>query len=142
MWKKSYSQVYQNVNKATIWNLWSDVNRWTTWHGDLDSCTMEGPFAVGNHFFLQPKGSRPVKIFLTEITAGHSFTDCTAFPGAKMHDTHILEETPEGLKITSTLEVKGILSWLWVRLVAQNVAASAPREMDSVVALARSMDAR
>lgn len=59
-----------------------------------------------------------------------------------MHDTHILEETPEGLKITSTLEVKGILSWLWVRLVAQNVAASAPREMDSVVALARSMDAR
>ena len=87
---------------------------------------MEGSFEVGKHFILKPKGVRPVKIILTEIDDGHRFTDCTNFFGAKMYDTHALEETPEGLKLTNILVVKGPLKYLWIKLVAQNVADSVP----------------
>ncbi len=137
MWIKSYTKVYQGITKEDIWKLWTDVNNWPTWHGDLEYCTLEGSFAVGNHFMLKPKGVKPVKIMLTEIEEGRKFTDCTSFFGAKMVDTHEMEETPEGLRLTNTLKVTGPLTFLWVKLVAQNVAETIPQEMEALVDLAR-----
>jgi len=137
MWTRSFSKVYEGIKREDIWKLWTDVNGWTRWHGDLDSCTLEGQFEVGNHFFLKPKGMGAVKILLTAIEEGVSFTDCTSFFGAKMYDTHSLEETPQGLKMTNTVVVTGPLKWLWVKLVAQNVADSVPSEMEALVHLAK-----
>ena len=140
MWKQFHSKLYTNVKKENIWRLWTDVNNWPTWHDDLDYCKMEGEFAVGNHFMLKPKGVRPVKIIITEINDGYSFTDCTIFPGAKMYDTHAMEETPDGLLLSNTLIVTGPLKWLWIKLVAQNVADAVPGEVDALVNLARNMN--
>lgn len=137
MWTQSFSKVYEGIKREDIWKLWTDVNGWTRWHGDLDSCALEGKFEVGNHFFLKPKGMGAVKILLTAIEEGVSFTDCTSFFGAKMYDTHALEETPQGLKLTNTVVVTGPLKWVWVKLVAQNVADSVPVEMEALVHLAK-----
>jgi hypothetical protein len=97
---------------------------------------MEDSFEVGKHFILKPKGVRPVKIIITEIDEGNKFTDCTSFFGAKMYDTHALEETPNGLQLTNILVVTGPLKWLWIKLVAQDVANTVPDEMEALVELA------
>lgn len=55
-----------------------------------------------------------------------------------MYDTHELEETPDGLRLINTLVVTGPLKFLWVKLVAQNVADSVPKEMEALVDLAKS----
>ncbi len=137
MWERTYSKTFTGIKKEDIWSIWTDVNSWPKWHDDLDYCKLDGEFEVGNHFMLKPKGVRPVKITLTDINQGTSFTDCTTFPGAKMHDTHALEETREGLKLTNILKVTGPLKWLWIKLVAQNVADTVPEEMEALVTLAR-----
>ena len=140
MWERTYSKTFAGIQREDIWTIWTDVNNWPKWHGDLDYCKMEGTFEVGNYFMLKPKGGRPVKIVLTEIDAGNSFTDCTTFPGAKMYDTHALEETLEGLKLTNTLVVTGPLKWLWIKLVEQNVADTVPEEVELLVKLARGLN--
>lgn len=140
MWIRTHSKLYTGVKKETVWRIWTDINSWPTWHDDLDSCTIEGSFKVGNHFMLKPKGMSPVKIMLTEINEGKSFTDSTSFFGAKMYDTHTLEEKPEGLLLSNKLVVTGPLSWLWIKLVAQHVADTIPNETDALVKLARKMD--
>lgn len=137
MWTRTYSKTFKNIKKETIWHIWTDVNNWSKWHGDLDYCKLDGSFTVGNHFMLKPKGIKPVKIILTEIEEGRKFTDCTNFFGAKMYDTHEMEETPNGLRLTNTLVVTGPLKFLWVKLVAQNVADTVPQEMEALVDLAR-----
>ena len=137
MWKRSFSKVYSGVKKEDVWRVWTDVNNWPQWHGDLDYCKMEGPFTVGNHFMLKPKGMMAVKILISDIQEGKAFTDCTAFPLAKMFDTHTMEETPEGLRLSNTLIVTGLLKWLWITLVAQKVADTIPQEMDALIHLAR-----
>ena len=86
---------------------------------------------------LKPKGVNPVKIVLTEFYEGHHFTDCTSFFGAKMYDTPAMEETADGLTLTNKLVVTGPLKWLWIKLVAQNVADTGPEEMERLVNLAR-----
>ncbi len=138
MWKRTFTKVYKNVSKEAIWKLWTDINNWPTWHDDLEYCRLVGKFEVGNHFLLKPKGVSEVKIMLTDIKHLQHFTDCTSFFGAKMYDTHAIEETPEGdLRITNTLIVTGPLRWLWVKLVAQNVADSVELETETLVKLAR-----
>lgn len=138
MWKKTHSKIYENLNKDEIWKIWTDVNNWPKWHGDLEYCRMDGKFEVGNHFILKPKVAPAVKIELIEIKEGCHFTDCTKFFGAKMFDTHSLEETSDGLLLTNKLVVTGPLKWLWIKLVAQNVADTVPIEMDALADLARS----
>lgn len=139
MWTRIYSKTFQGVKRKDIWRIWTDITNWPTWHGDLDYCKLEGNFEVGNHFFLKPKGVRPVKIMLTEINEGYSFTDCTSFFGAKMYDTHAMEETDEGLRLKNTLVVTGPLKWLWIKLVAANVANSVPEETEALVKLTKSL---
>ena len=136
MWTRTYSKTFKNVEKEEIWRIWTDVNNWPKWHGDLDYCKMEDSFVVGKHFILKPKGVRPVKIIITEIDEGNKFTDCTSFFGAKMYDTHALEETPNGLQLTNILVVTGPLKWLWIKLVAQDVANTVPDEMEALIELA------
>ena len=137
MWTRAYSKTFQDIKREDIWRIWTDVNNWPTWHGDLDYCKLDGDFAVGNYFILKPKSINPVKIMLTEIVDDHHFTDCTSFFGAKMYDTHAMEDTADGLKLTNKLVVTGPLKWLWIKLVAQNVADTVPEEMESLVKLAR-----
>ncbi|HXH55565.1 MAG TPA: polyketide cyclase [Gammaproteobacteria bacterium] len=137
MWTRSYTKTFPGIKKEDIWRIWTDINNWPTWHGDLDYCKLEGPFTVGNHFMLKPKGVNPIKIVLTEINEGRDFTDCTSFLGAKMFDTHSMVETAEGLMLTNKLVVIGPLKWLWIKLVAQNVADTVPEEMEALAKLVR-----
>lgn len=137
MWTRTYSKTYEGIKREDIWRIWTDVNSWPTWHDDLDDCKLEGAFAVGHYFMLKPKGMKAVKIKLTKINEGYSFTDCTSFFGANMYDTHAMEETVEGLKLTNTLVVTGPLKWLWIKLVAQNVADTVPAQMESLVKFVR-----
>lgn len=134
MWTRTHSQIVIGLNKEDIWKVWTDVNSWPLWHSDLDSCQLSGPFAAGQHFMLKPKGMRPVKIALTDVQNGSSFTDCTCFFGAKMVDTHTIEECEGGLRLTNTVQVSGPLSWLWIKLVAQHVADSSKSDMQALIA--------
>jgi hypothetical protein len=140
MWVSRHTKVYQDVKKETLWRLWLDVNNWTAWHGDLDYCRLEETFAVGSYFQLKPRGAPPVKIRITKVEDGTGFTDCTSFPGAKMYDTHEMEETPDGVRLTNILTVGGPLAFVWIKLVAENVARTVPEENDALVRLARSVN--
>jgi hypothetical protein len=138
MWIRSYSKVYKNIKKEDIWRLWSDVNNWPMWDKELEYCKMKGAFAEGTQFILKPKGGPKVNIVLSEVETNKKFTDYCKFLGATMYDAHNLEETSDGLRITNTITVTGTLRYLWIFLVAKNVANSIPKQMDSLVSLARS----
>ena len=137
MWERKHSKFYENVSGDAIWRIWTDINNWPRWHSDLEYCTLEGDFVVGNYFILKPKGIKAVKIMLASINVGKNFTDCTKFFGAKMFDTHSIVPKGNGILLTNKLIVVGPLKWLWIKLVAQNVADTVPNEMDALVKLAK-----
>ncbi len=129
MWSKSHSIVTNEVTKEQLWKLFSDVNNWHAWDNGIEFARIEGKFEAGNYFTLRPKGGPTVKIKLIKTIENQHFTDLTVFPLAKMYGEHTFEETSEGLKITTTMKVKGMLSFLWIKLVAKNIADGLPVEM-------------
>jgi hypothetical protein len=135
MWVKTYNKIYQGIAREDVWRIWSDVNNWPTWDKELEYCKMENNFIEGSQFILKPKGGPKVSITLSEVRPNEKFTNYCKFLGATMYVAHALEETSDGLRITNTITVTGPLSYIWVHLVAKNVANSVPKQMDSLVDL-------
>ncbi|PZR31374.1 MAG: polyketide cyclase [Azospira oryzae] len=129
MWTRSYSVTSKEVTKEQMWKLVADVNNWHTWDEGIEYARMEGAFEQGNHFKLLPKGGPEVKIKLVRTEPLHRFTDQTSFPLATMLGDHVFEETAEGLKITVTMTVTGVLSFLWIKLVAQKIVDGLPKDV-------------
>ena len=133
MWTKSYSVITKEATADQLWKLFSNVNQWHIWDTGIEYAKMDGAFEKGNHFILKPKGGPKVKIELIETTANKSCTDFTKFPLAKMYGTHLFEDTLEGLKITTTMKVEGLLSFLWIKLVPQGIVDTLPIEMEAQI---------
>lgn len=136
MWTKTHSIVTKEVTKEQMWKLFADVNNWHKWDTGIEFAKMEGKFEKGNHFQLKPKGGPKVNIELVETVENKKFVDFTKFPLAKMYGEHTFEETPNGLKITTTMKVVGLLSFVWIKLVAQGIVNSLPVEMEQQVKFA------
>ena len=49
------------------------------------------------------------------------FIDLTRFPLAKMYDSHELIDRGDELEIKTTISVDGPLSFVWRKLVAENI---------------------
>jgi hypothetical protein len=122
MWTKSHSIVTREATKEQMWKLFTDINNWHVWNNEIEFAKLEGKFEAGNHYLIQQKNGRAVKVKLLEVDENKHCLESGDFPLAKMYYDHLIEETANGLKITSTITMKGILSFLWVRLVVKNIA--------------------
>lgn len=133
MWTKSHSIVTKEVTKEQIWKLFADVNNWSAWDKGVEFAQLEGKFEKGNHFMFQPKGGPKLKIKIVEAIENQNFTDFTKFPLAKMYGEHLFEETADGLKMTTTMKVQGILGFLWIKIVAQKIVDGLPTDMQEQI---------
>lgn len=137
MWQKSYSKTFNGINPQQIWQVWEDINNWHTWNPGVEYCKLEKSFSTGNSFILKPLGTPPVNIQLVAVEKNRLFTDCTRFPGAKMYGNHQMEETDEGLKITTTMTITGPFGFLWRKLIGEKIVAKTHQQTEALVARAR-----
>ena len=137
MWSKSYSVVTKEVTKEQMWRMWSDVNNWTVWDNSIELASIDGKFEAGNFYNFQPKGGPKMKIKIHEAVENQSFTDLTTFPLAKMYGEHTFEETSDGLRVTTTMTVVGILGFLWRKIVAQNIVNDLPKDIELQIKAAK-----
>jgi len=139
MWIKSHTIISDEVTKEQIWQLFSDINNWATWDKGIEFAKLEGTFVAGNQFIFRPVGGPSVKIKLVIVEPYKQFKDLTQFPLAKMYGDHTFEETTEGLKMTTTMSVKGILGFLWIKLVARKIVDALPADMQHQIEIARKL---
>lgn len=137
----TYSHTTTEVTKEQIWRLMSDVNRWKEWDLTVEDSHLEGGFKAGSYFTLKPVKAPRVKIRLAEVRAPQYFKDETKFPLATMTGEHWYEETPRGLKVTVTMTMTGMLSWLWNKLVMQDIVTHLPDDVAGQIAAAKKISA-
>lgn len=133
MWSKSYSRVVEGLSASQVWGVWTDVNQWHTWQDDIEYAMLDGEFKKGSLFRFKPKGGPDIKIEITEVEPNALFVDLTRFPLARMYDTHELIEHDNGLEIRSTIRIEGPLSFLWRKLVAEEVADGMKEQTEKLI---------
>lgn len=136
MWTKSHTIVTNEATKEQMWKLFTDINNWHVWNNEIEFAKLEGKFEAGNHYLIQPKNGRIVKVKLLEVVENKHCLEFGTFPFAKMYYNHLIEETANGLKITNTITVKGLLSFIWAQLVVKKIAASMPFHVQEQIKVA------
>ncbi|WP_440615712.1 hypothetical protein [Cysteiniphilum sp. 6C5] len=134
---KSYSKTYRDVTAEQIWTIWSDIQKRSLWDDDTEWATMDGDFKTGNTFHFKPKGGPKLKMKLVECTPNKSFTDYFRLPFGHLYGVHKIEEFEEEICITTTIQIKGYLSWLWQKLLGEKIVATLPRQTELLVKVAR-----
>jgi hypothetical protein len=137
MWSKSYSKNVRGLSVEKIWAVWTNVNQWHTWQPDIEQARIEGAFEVGNTFMLKPKRGPSVNIEIIRAEPFRQFTDLTRFPGARMYGSHEFIQHESELEIKTTMSIEGPLSFIWKKLVAEDVAAGMAEQTDSLINIVR-----
>ena len=136
MWTSSYSKTIRGLTAQQVWDVWTDVNQWHTWQDDIDYARLEGEFKSGNSIKFRPRGGPDINIELSRVEPASVFVDVTRFLLAKMVDSHELIEHGDALEIRTTLTLQGPLSFLWRKLVVENIARDLPAQTDRLIAKA------
>ena len=129
------TKVVEGITKEQIYSFWADVNNWAKWNDEIKSAELHGEFKEGNFFTLTLDSGQKVKIKLLKVEENKSFTDLTAFPLAKMYGIHEIIEKDGKIELVATIKIEGFLSFLWTKIVAQNVADSLCSDMDKMIDL-------
>ncbi|MBS0289850.1 MAG: polyketide cyclase [Proteobacteria bacterium] len=138
MWLKSYSTTVLGIEPHQIWKIWSDIPKRPAWDDDTEWAKADGSFEKGTTITMKPKGwPKAVTMKIVECTPNQSFTDYTKFLLAELYGTHHMEKTDQGLKLTTSIKVVGPLSWVWRKIVAEEILATLPHQTDMLIKLAR-----
>lgn len=139
MWSKTYSKKVHGLKAEQVWKVWTDLNQWHTWQSDIEYAKLEGEFKVGNTFLLKPKGGPKVNIEIIKVEPNRQFTDLTRFPGAKMYGSHEFVIHGDGLEIKMTMSIEGPLSFVWRKIVAEDVANGMMEQTENLIEKAKSV---
>ncbi|MDF0607099.1 hypothetical protein HZU77_015855 [Neisseriaceae bacterium TC5R-5] len=139
MWSKTYSKKITGVQAEDVWEVWTDVNQWHTWQPDIEYAKLNGDFKVGNTLKFKPKGGPDLSIEIVKLEPGRQFTDLTYFPGARMFDSHELISHKDGLEIRTTISINGFLSFLWRKIVAEDVANGMEIQTEALIERAKKL---
>jgi hypothetical protein len=134
---KTYSALPKNLKPSQVWKIWSDMDLRPSWDLDTEWAKLEGPFVKGAIFYMKPKGGPKLKMRLSEVIPNQRFTDCWSVPFARLYGIHDMEETPEGLKLTTTIQIEGPLGWILRKLVGEKIVAELPEQTEACIQLAR-----
>ncbi len=137
MWSKTYSKKVYGLKSEHVWKVWTDLNQWHTWQSDIEYAKLEGEFKVGNTFLLKPRGGPRVNIEIIKVEPNRQFTDLTRFPGARMYGSHEFVIHGDELEIKTTMSIEGPLSFVWRKLVAENVANGMREQTENLIEKAR-----
>jgi uncharacterized protein YndB with AHSA1/START domain len=139
MWSRTYSKTVQGLKAEQVWNVWTDLNQWHTWQSDIEYAKLEGEFKVGNTFLLKPKGGPKVNIEIIKVEPNRQFTDLTRFPGAKMYGSHEFVIQGDELEIKTTMSIEGPLSFVWRKIVAEDVVNGMMEQTENLIEKAKSV---
>lgn len=107
MWEYEHS-IDTNATPEAIWRLWSDVENWGAWNGEIEKIEINGPFAEGTQILMTPPGDDPIPLVIAEAVENERFVDEARFGGLLLRTTHRIDPAGENLiRVVYRMEITG-----------------------------------
>lgn len=116
-----------------IWDLWTDVKNWNKWDHGLEMCDIYGKFQVGAKGWLKPKGGPKFKFEILEVEYLKKFKDRSNLPLTKLDFTHKIEKIGDIYLITHEVEMTGVLTFFFSRIIGKSIKNDLPHAMKNLV---------
>jgi uncharacterized protein YndB with AHSA1/START domain len=135
--------VETSASPATVWRIWSNPTTWQEWNPDVQSMTLNGPFAAGTLGTMKTKqGTRQVQ--LTEVVPGQSFRlETTVIPLTRFAFECQVAGGPAGkTTITQAIRVGGPLGGLVGGMMGKQIADTFPALLQGLARKAEATEGR
>jgi hypothetical protein len=107
VWQTDYS-AETTAAPDTIWRIFRDVPGWKNWNAGIAHIDIDGPFAAGTWFTMQPPGQEPLRCKLIDVRDNACFVDETRVGDLVVTVAHTIEAAGGGrTRITYRVEAKG-----------------------------------
>jgi len=136
MWTRK-TTIKTSAAKEQIWKLWTDVENWNKWDKEVEFSKLNGKFEVGTIGILKPTKGPKSKFELISVEKLNGFTNRSFLPFAKMDFIHKMEEKNGELFITHAVEIKGILTFLFSKLIGKKLVNEMPKAMENLSEMAK-----
>lgn len=133
---------YENTVKGKmdiekVWNLYSDVSRWSEWDSDMQKVVLEGEFVAGTKGTMFMKEMPPLPFALDDVQNGKAFVNTSVLGEITVTFGHFISMTESGehvlkhtVTITGTNEAQ-------LQGMGQGIVANIPANMTKLYQLAR-----
>lgn len=135
MWTKKVT-IKTNATKEQIWKIWTDVNNWKIWDNEVEYSKLKGQFEVGTFGIIKPTKGPKSKFELISIDKLNEFTSRSFLPFTKMDFIHEMEEKNSELFITHGVKIRGLLTFLFSRVVGEKLIRELPKAMETLSKIA------
>lgn len=134
MWKKEITIEIQ-ASKEEIWKIWSDVKNWNKWDSEVQWSILEGKFEMGTKGILKPTKGPKTKFIILTANYPIEFTSRSYLPFSKMDFTHKLAEVNGKLLITHGVEISGITTFIFSKIIGNKIVSELPKAMKNLSSL-------
>jgi hypothetical protein len=141
MWQATYSTT-TDVPAEALFKVMADINHWPLWADDLEYTQLGGDAKPSTPFILKPKGGPKVKLNIERFEPPTHFTDIAHLPLGKMRTSKSFIEVDGQTQFTMTVEVWGVLGFLWRRVIAAEQIKGAPEQCAKMFAYAKTIVAK
>lgn len=131
------------ASPAAVWKIWSDTSTWQEWNPDVQSMTLNGPFATGTTGVMKTKqGTRQVT--LTDVVPGRSFRlETTVIPLTTFLFDCTVAAGPAGkTTISQGVRVAGPLGGLVGGMMGKQIAHTFPPLLQGLARKAEASEGR
>lgn len=119
-----------NASNATVFSLYANVSKWSTWDPDVKAASLEGSFVSGAKGIIEPKGGPKSEIVFTEVVDHKKFTAQCKLPLCVMRFEHELNDHQEaGTKATHRVVFEGLLAPIFGRLIGSGMRKTLPHAL-------------
>jgi uncharacterized protein YndB with AHSA1/START domain len=135
--------VETSASPAAVWKVWSDTTSWPQWNPDVQSMTLDGPFAAGTTGTMKTKqGTRLVQ--LAEVVPGRSFRlETTVIPLTRFaFECQVLAGTAGKTTISQAIRVGGPLGGLVGGMMGRQIADTFPTLLQGLARKAEATEGR
>ncbi|UUL76168.1 SRPBCC family protein [Pseudarthrobacter sp. Fe7] len=107
MWEYENS-IETRATPESIWRLWSDVQNWGAWNGEIEKIELNGPFAAGTQILMTPPGDDPIPLVIAEAVENERFVDEACFGGLLLRTTHRIDPAGQDrIRVVYRMEITG-----------------------------------
>jgi uncharacterized protein YndB with AHSA1/START domain len=131
------------ASPEAVWKIWSDTPHWQDWNPDVQSMTLNGPFAAGTTGTMKTKqGTRAIE--LAEVVPGKSFRlETTVIPLTRFAFECQVAAGPGGkTTISQGIRVGGPLGGLVGGMMGRQIADTFPALLQGLARKAEASEGR
>lgn len=124
------------ASKEAIWKLWSDVDNWYQWDGDVLSSSIQGQFITGTIGVLKPKDGPKTKFKITKTIVNTCFTNRSTLPLCTIDFIHEMYDIDGKIEVSHRIEMKGLLAGIFSKIMGENMTKSLPHAVENLINMA------